>query len=134
MSTPDTSVVVAGFASWHEKHPQARGSMQESDRLIAHVALEAFSVLTRMPPPQRASPSSVVEFLQHHFPAPRFVLSSAGYGSLLSVSAERGISGGAIYDAVVAMTAREAKALLITLDERAANTYQAIGADFRLLR
>jgi hypothetical protein len=108
--------------------------MEESGRLIAHVAVEVFSVLTRMPPPQRASPSSVVEFLQRHFPAPRLVLSSPGYGSLLSLSAERGISGGAIHDALVAMTAREAKTLLITLDERAAFTYQAIGADFRLLR
>ena len=37
--------------------------------------------------------------------------------------------GGAVYDALIAATAREAGATLLTLDARAVRTYRAVGAD-----
>jgi predicted nucleic acid-binding protein len=41
--------------------------------------------------------------------------------------------GGAIYDALVAATAQEAGARLVSRDRRAARTYEAIGARYELI-
>jgi len=68
MIAVDTSVVVAAFASWHEAHAQAAAVLVERPRLPAPVALEAYAVLTRMPPPHRAEASVVGEFLRRSFP------------------------------------------------------------------
>jgi predicted nucleic acid-binding protein len=44
-----------------------------------------------------------------------------------------GLIGGAVFDGLIAATARDAEATLLTLDQRAARTYQAVGAAFELL-
>ncbi|MDR1394247.1 MAG: hypothetical protein LBJ62_09850 [Bifidobacteriaceae bacterium] len=49
------------------------------------------------------------------------------------VLAQASISGGSVYDALVALTASEHDALLGTRDARAARTYQALGAEFKVL-
>lgn len=51
MTAVDTSLVVAAFASWHERHEAARRAMDGGVRLIEHCALETYSVLTRLPAP-----------------------------------------------------------------------------------
>ena len=56
-----------------------------------------------------------------------------GYERLLDLAAAEGIAGGAVYDALVAATAREAGATLLTLDRRAVTTYQLLRVDYRLL-
>lgn len=56
MKAVDSSVVIAAFATWHEYHVIARKAMTARPRLIAHAAVESYSVLTRLPPPHRASP------------------------------------------------------------------------------
>lgn len=50
MIAVDTSVVVAAFASWHEGHASAVSALARRPRLPTHVTVEAFSVLTRLPP------------------------------------------------------------------------------------
>jgi predicted nucleic acid-binding protein len=45
-----------------------------------------------------------------------------------------GIAGGAVYDGLIALTARAAGAELVSLDRRAAETYERCGASVRLLR
>src|SRR5438132_12231829 len=55
----DSSLVVAAFASWHEKHDAARRVLNGALRLIEHCVLETYSVLTRLPAPHRA-PGDVV--------------------------------------------------------------------------
>ncbi len=133
MNAPDTSVLVAAFARWHERHDQARAAVQDSSVLIGHVAVETFSVLTRLPPPRRAAPGLVVEFVSHHFPDPPVVLDRGGYRLLLSTGVEQRISGSAIYDALIAATAASHGATLLTLDRRAIAVYGAMGADHRLV-
>lgn len=65
MIAADTSVVVAAFATWHEGHASALAAMKrQPPRLPAHVGLETFSVLTRLPPPHRARPEIVAAFLR----------------------------------------------------------------------
>ena len=133
MIAADTSVVVAGFASWHEGHSAAREALDATVRLPAHVTLEVYSVLTRLPPPHRATSSIVWSFLQDRFRKPCLGLSASEHRSLLREASEKGITGGAVYDALVAATARHAGATLLTRDRRAVRVYEALGTPFRMV-
>jgi predicted nucleic acid-binding protein len=129
----DTSLVVALFATWHEAHQSSRKAVPRDVHLPAHVLLESYSVLTRLPPPHRA-PADVVEaFLRTRFGAKLLTLPASGHRSLLRSSLAQGIAGGSVYDALIAATAKHAKATLLTRDRRAASTYEAVGVAFRLL-
>jgi hypothetical protein len=97
-------------------------------RLIAHAAVESYSVLTRLPPPHRAQPSIVHTFLTERFVDPYLTLSETGYQELLATVAANQILGGPTYDALIAFTAAEHDATLLSLDRRAVTTYEAIGA------
>jgi predicted nucleic acid-binding protein len=124
----DSSVVIAAFASWHEHHAIARKAMAGKPRLIAHAAVESYSVLTRLPPPHRAHPSIVHAFLTERFSEPFLTLSETGYQELLATVAVGQILGGPAYDALIAFTAAEHQATLLSLDQRAAATYETVGA------
>ena len=128
MITVDTSVVVAAFASWHEGHASATATLARRPRLPAHVALESFSVLTRLPAPHRAPPELVAEYLEAAFPAAPLTLSGRAQLALVRLAARAGLAGGAIYDALIAATAKQARATLVTRDRRALATYEAVGA------
>lgn len=133
MRAVDSSVVIAAFATWHEHHAVARKAMADSPRLIAHAAIETYSVLTRLPPPHRAHPSIVHAFITERFPEPFLILSETGYQELLATVAARSIPGGPAYDALIAFTAAEHEATLLSLDQRAAATYEAVGAKVQQL-
>lgn len=129
----DSSVVVACFGAWHENHATAIGVLSQHPRLPAHAALEAYSVLTRLPDPFRAEPATVAEFLRRTFPGPRLTLGRADHESLPVRLADLGIAGGAVYDALIALTSHAAGADLVTLDRRAIGIYQRCGVSTRLL-
>jgi predicted nucleic acid-binding protein len=129
----DTSVVVAAFASWHEGHDGARAAIIERPRLPVHVALEAYSVLTRLPPPHRAPAGIALGFLEARFPEVWLALPAAEHTGLLKEASQKGIVGGALYDALVAATARYAGATLLSRDRRATRAYEALGVEFRML-
>jgi predicted nucleic acid-binding protein len=129
----DTSVVVAAFASWHVQHQAARLALVGGVRLIAHAALEAYSVLTRLPPPHRAPAAIVREYLMAQFPDPYLCLDADASKILVARLADLGISGGAVYDGLIATTAASAGATLLSCDVRAASTYQRCGAEVELL-
>jgi len=129
----DTSVVVAAFASWHEHHAAALRSVSKGARLIGHVAGETYAVLTRLPAPHRAPPGLVAEFLTRSFPGPWLVLPSRHHRRLVAECARLGITGGGIYDALIAATALHAGATLVSLDRRALPVYGAFDADVRYL-
>lgn len=133
MIAVDTSVVVAAFASWHERHEQALDVLDDRPLLPAHAALETYSVLTRLPPPLRVDGDPVAEFLSARFPEPWPALDGDGTQALLAEIRDAGVSGGATYDALVGATARRQHALLVSFDARAAATYAALGVDFRLV-
>jgi predicted nucleic acid-binding protein len=128
MKAVDSSVVIAAFASWHEHHGIAKKVLTDHPRLIAHAAVETYSVLTRLPPPHRAQPSIVHAFIAERFPDPFLTLSEIGYQELLATVANGQILGGPAYDALIAFTAAEHHATLLSLDQRAAATYEAVGA------
>lgn len=133
MIAADTSVVVAAFASWHEGHRAASAALQRKPRLPAHALLESFSVLTRLPVPHRASADVVEAFLSERFADPLLTLRERDYRGLLSIAVAAGLVGGAVYDALIAATARRADALLLTRDRRALPTYEKIGVRYELV-
>lgn len=127
MITIDTSVLVAAFSTWHERHREANALVSPDVPLIAHCAAECFSVLTRLPPPQRIAPGDAADWLSRRFPEPWLTLSADGYAGLIARAPQLGITGGAIYDGIVAETAREANLTLKSFDVRARATYRALG-------
>jgi predicted nucleic acid-binding protein len=130
----DTSVAVAAALPWHEAHGAARSELSRAKpSVIAQVAIETYSVLTRLPPPQRVDATVAHGYLRETFELPPIVLSPKGHEGLLELAATERITGGAVYDAVVAATAHEAGATLVTLDRRATATYRLLGADYRLI-
>jgi predicted nucleic acid-binding protein len=129
----DTSVVIAAFASWHESHAVAAAVVAEGPALPAPCALEAYAVLTRMPPPHRAGMAIVRDFLRRGFPREHLVLAAEPSSRVVERLVDAGISGGASYDAVIAMIAATHDCQLVTLDERASSTYQRIGVATRYL-
>jgi predicted nucleic acid-binding protein len=128
----DTSLVVAAFASWHEKHEPARRALESGVRLIEHCALETYSVLTRLPAPHRVAGSVVRDFVKRRFTRPFVRLSARGHRQFLMSLPEHAISGGAAYDALVAATTAEHDLTLLSCDRRAAATYERYGIRFEL--
>jgi len=126
----DTSLVVAAFASWHEKHDAARRMLDAGVQLVEHCALETYSVLTRLPPPHRAAGQVVRDFLSARFKRPFLRLSVKGQRAFVFSLPERGIAGGSVYDALVAATAAEHDVELATCDRRATPTYDRYGVRF----
>jgi hypothetical protein len=103
-----------------------------SPRLAGHAAFETFSVLTRLPPPARRTPTTVARLLAANFPHSRF-LSADAATALLAELHTVGIAGGAVYDALVGAVAREHGMALGTRDRRALDTYRALDVRLELL-
>ena len=133
MKAADTSLVVAAFASWHESHAAARRVLDNGLRLIEHCALETYSVLTRLPPPHRASGDIVRDFLSVRFPSPLLRLSPAEYRDFILELPDRAVTGGAAYDALIAATAAATGAELVTCDRRAIGVYDRYGIRTHIL-
>jgi predicted nucleic acid-binding protein len=124
VKTADTSVLVAAFASWHEKHESASAAIEGGVRLVEHCALEMYSVLTRLPAPHRAPAALVRDFLVQRFPQPFLRLTPRAYRRFVLGLADNQLSGGAVYDALIAATATAAGADLVTCDRRALPIYE----------
>ena len=134
MIAVDTSVAVAAALPWHEDHAAARGALPSTRTVaIAQVAVETYSVLTRLPPSQRVPAGVARDYLGQMFVLPPLVLPPEGYERLIDLAVDEGVTGGAVYDAIVAATAREAGATLLTLDRRAIPTYERVGTNYRLV-
>ena len=133
MKAADTSLVVAAFASWHDKHESARRALDGGLRLPEHCALETYSVLTRLPPPHRAPAELVRDFLMARFPEPLLRLSPKSYRDFIATLPAREVSGDAAYDALVAAVAAEHGCELITCDRRAAPIYERYAIRITLL-
>lgn len=133
-TAPDTSVLVASFASWHEHHDVAFDAIARVDAIVAHCMLETYSVLTRLPAPHRMTPSVVAAYLDQSFGAVAvFALPAADQRRLVATCSTQGLASGAIYDALIAATCAHAGLRLLTLDSRARQTYAVLGIDHELL-
>jgi toxin FitB len=88
---------------------------------------ETYSVLTRLPGDLRLEPADAARLLDERFAKP-LVLGARPSARLPRTLSRLGISGGAVYDALVALAAVEHDVDLATRDLRAKATYEAVGA------
>jgi predicted nucleic acid-binding protein len=131
---PDSSVVIAALAPWHEAHHAAREALKaEKVRIPAHVALETTSALSRMPQGRRIAPGVVLEALERAFPKGWLTLRGVEQRKALRRAVDAGLRGGALYDALIAATAVGHDAELLSADGRARATYDVMGARARYL-
>ncbi|MDT0202964.1 PIN domain-containing protein [Nocardioides sp. AE5] len=102
------------------------------DAVPAHVLLECYSLLTRLPAPHRLAAPDAASLLAHTGLKP-LGLPATSYAALVQRLAPTQVRGGAIQDALVAATARHHGHHLLTRDRRARSTYENTGVDFTLL-
>ncbi|HLM85291.1 MAG TPA: PIN domain-containing protein [Solirubrobacteraceae bacterium] len=133
MIVPDSSVLVAALASHHAAHERAVDAVGDAPGLIIHVAFETSSVLSRMPEGQRMEATVVLDALEREFPEPWLALDRDAQCSCLRSAVDAGLRGGALYDALIAATAREHGATLLSADRRARDAYEAMGVDVAFL-
>jgi predicted nucleic acid-binding protein len=129
----DTSVAIAALLADHESHDVAEGVLGLTTTTIAPVVAETYSVLTRLPAPLRLDAAQAAAIVNVRLRSPRVALDADDYASLLERFAAAGVSGGATYDGLIALTALEHGLELLSLDRRATRTYRALGVDFQLL-
>jgi len=129
----DTSAAIALVAADHDGHEQTARSLRgRTLGLAGHAAFETFSVLTRLPPPARRTPATVVHILSEAFPETRF-LGARAAAALLERFVEAGIAGGSVYDALVGAAAVEHRLPLATRDQRALDIYRSLDVNVELL-
>jgi predicted nucleic acid-binding protein len=134
---PDSSVLIAGFVAGHRFHEATLPSLAEvaaRGGLIAHTIAETYSVLSAPGGIYRAEPRAVLDYLAQFLGegSPIPVLPAA-YREAIDLLAGNGRPGGAVYDALIALAARDAEVTLVSLDTRAAPTYELCGVDAKLL-
>ena len=129
----DTSAALAFVQPSHAGHATTYAALVGRPKgMSGHAAFETFSVLTRLPPPDRLTPQAARRLIEVNFPHTRF-LSVKGSAALVHQLSASGISGGAVYDALVAAAAAEHGMRPVSRDARAARTYRAMGVDLELL-
>ena len=123
----DTSVAVPLLVRSHRDHAAVvRWWNGQEVALSGHALAETYSVLTRLPGDARLAPADAAYLLDVRFSAP-LLLSTSHTGKLPETLSHLGIAGGAVYDALVALAAKEHGAPLATRDARARGTYDAVG-------
>lgn len=129
----DTSAAVPFVVADHSAHRRTWDALSERRLGMAgHAWFETFSVLTRMPGTSRRDAATVGALMSNNFADSRF-LDEEGAAVLTARLADSGISGGAVYDALVASAAAQHQLLLVSRDRRALNTYRAFDVDIELL-
>jgi len=95
--------------------------------LCGHALPETYSVLTRLPGDLRLEPADAARLLGARFSRP-IVLRPRSSERLAETLSRLGISGGAVYDGLVALAALDRDIPLATRDLRAKPTYELVGA------
>jgi hypothetical protein len=127
-------VAVAALATWHVGHDDARKAAAAAS-IPAHARLETFSVLSRLPAGRRIDPDLVATLIRRWFPARRTLVPTARLSrEIVERCQDAGVTGGAVYDALVGLTATEAGLTLVTRDARAQETYRRLAVPFELPR
>ena len=123
----DTSVAIPLLVRSHTHHLDVvRWWNGRELTLSGHALAETYSVLTRLPGDARLSGPDAARLLDARFTAPR-VLSGSTAQKVHTTLSRLGIAGGAVYDGLVALAAKEHDLALATRDARARGTYDAVG-------
>ncbi len=123
----DTSVAIPLLVQTHREHAVVSGWWNGRPlALSGHALAETYSVLTRLPGEARLTASDAARLLSNRFSTP-LLLGSETSRQLPEILSAKGIAGGAVYDAMVALAAIEHDCVLATRDSRAKATYEAVG-------
>jgi predicted nucleic acid-binding protein len=111
----DTSVLVPVFVDEHPHHEASLALFSRAEKkhssCAAHSLAEVYATLTRLPGKHRASASEAMLFLENIEERLAFIsLDAEEYWRAVVRSAEAGIVGGTIYDALLPHCALKAKA------------------------
>lgn len=113
----DTSVLIAAIVEPHPMHPRAfpwlkRAKSREFDMLVAsHTLAELYAVLTTLPISPKITPGIARQLIQNNIYATGKIipLSASDYSFVIKQMAELGLSGGVIYDALIAKVAQKSR-------------------------
>jgi predicted nucleic acid-binding protein len=129
----DTSVALPLILRSHDSFQIVNAAMRgHRARLTGHSLAESYAVLTRLPGDGRLSPTDAARLIDSNFGDP-VTLSDRATCDLHRTLSQLRISGGAVYDALVGLTAREHGLKLITRDVRALGTYALLGVDTQVI-
>lgn len=125
----DTSVAIPLLVETHVEHAAVeRWRAGRELSLCGHALAETYSVLTRLPGDVRLTAPDAARLIAERFGNP-LLLSTKAMRTLPKTLAVAGIAGGAVYDAMIGIAARESGLRLATRDGRARATYEAVGAN-----
>ncbi len=123
----DTSVAVPLLVRSHHHHAEVvRWWDGQELTLSGHALAETYSVLTRLPGDARLSAEDAARLLDERFTTP-LTLTGSSARKVHATLSSLGIAGGAVYDGLVALAAKEHGVALATRDARARGTYDAVG-------
>jgi predicted nucleic acid-binding protein len=136
---PDTSCMIAAVCSWHEHHDAAAKEIERrlaarAKMIVAAPALvEAYAVLTRLPPPHRLSPETALTLIENNFLklATIVALNAKTYQTLLVRAPKDNVSGGRTYDAVIGACAAQGNASTVLTFN--AGDFTGLGRDFEVV-
>jgi predicted nucleic acid-binding protein len=134
----DTSVLVAAFEVSHPRHTVCLPWLQQAQTeqiqgLIAtHTLAELYSVLTRLPVRPRISPELAQRLISENLERFEVIpLTTEDYQMVLAQMVNLNLTGGGIYDALIAQAAVKAEAnTLLTLNP---NHFTRLGEDMARL-
>jgi predicted nucleic acid-binding protein len=112
----DTNIIVAPLSEAHEVYDRCKPWFDRAqiDRTIeglisTHSLAECYSILTRLPPPYLISPATVDRLLTENLTQfTRVSLTAEDYQAAIKKVVQLSISGGGIYDALIAQAALKA--------------------------
>jgi toxin FitB len=129
----DTSVAVPLLVRSHQHHADVvRWWGGQELTLSGHALAETYSVLTRLPGDARLSAQDAARLLDARFTTP-LTLTGPAAQKVHVILGRLGIAGGAVYDGLVALAAKEHGVALATRDARARGTYDAVGVNVILV-
>ena len=134
----DSSTLIAAMLPDHVHHGPAHAWLAQAKTgalefvVSGHSVAEVYSVLTRLPRTPRIRPEEAWQLLQDNVTscANLVTLTARDYAALVEELSQRGIIGGAVYDAVIAKAAELAQVeRLVTLNEAHFQHVWPAGAD-----
>jgi predicted nucleic acid-binding protein len=123
----DTSVIIPGLLSWHAHHEAASSELADllesgSEIVIPLQSLiEAYAVMTRLPPPHRLSAKDALEILEGSFRHRTTIIGlegNEGWDLILDLG-QRAVAGGTSYDGLILACARKGGARRLLTFNRA---------------
>jgi len=125
--------VIAALSGWHEEHEAAARADEAITALPAHVMVEAYSVLTRLPSGLAVPATDAADAFEGRFGDAVLRLPKRDRAALLKTLAGAGVFGGASHDGLVALEAHAHVRVLLSLDRRAREPYRRLRVAFQAI-